>query len=242
MLDTGCWMLDAGVRCTIYKYKVYLTLKLGGEGLSEEYITLKARANDEYIVKHSRFIGYASPVSCSEEALEFIAEIRRRHYDATHNVYAYVLRNDNIRRYSDDGEPQGTAGLPVLDVLLKENIFDAALVVTRYFGGIMLGAGGLVRAYSHSAKIAVDAAVRVKMGLCSILEIICDYNFYSKLTIIINEFNAETLESVFAEDVKLTISLSIKDAENFQLKLIDSSGGKVNILKIGEKFAPLKII
>ena len=103
--------------------------------------------------RRSVFLGYASPVTTEEEALEFVAKIKKRHSDATHNVYAYILRG-SISRFSDDGEPHGTAGLPVLEVLRKEDVTDAVIVVTRYFGGILLGAGGLVRAYSASARNA----------------------------------------------------------------------------------------
>ena len=123
----------------------------------KDYITLNQRAQDEFVERKSRFIGTATPVSTQEEAIAFIDEMRSKYWDATHNVYAYILR-DGTKRYSDDGEPQGTAGVPVLDVLQKEGLTDLCVVVTRYFGGILLGAGGLVRAYSHGAKIAVDAA------------------------------------------------------------------------------------
>ena len=128
-----------------------------------DYLTLRKESSDEFIEKRSRFIGYAKPVTTQEEAMDFINAIRAKHWDATHNVYAYVLRDGQSRRYSDDGEPSGTAGVPVLDVLLKENITDCVVVATRYFGGVLLGAGGLVRAYSHTSKIAVEAAGIMKM-------------------------------------------------------------------------------
>ena len=116
-----------------------------------EYRTIKNESQDEFVVKKSRFIGYVKPVKTVEEAQEFISAIKTKHWDATHNVYAYVLRDGGVRRFSDDGEPQGTAGIPSLDVLIKENVVDCCVVVTRYFGGIMLGAGGLVRA-SHTVQ------------------------------------------------------------------------------------------
>ena len=125
---------------------------------AEEYRTLHSSSQDEFTEKRSRFIGYACPVTTEDEALAFIAKIKKQHWDAKHNVYAYVLRDWQIRRYSDDGEPQGTAGIPVLDVLIKGDVTDAVIVVTRYFGGILLGGGGLVRAYGHAASIAVRAA------------------------------------------------------------------------------------
>ena len=119
----------------------------------KEYKTVEKENNDEFIEKKSRFIGYIKPVKTQEEAVEFINSIKSRHWDATHNVYAYVLRENNIQRYSDDGEPSGTAGVPVLDVLLKNELVDVCVVVTRYFGGTMLGAGGLVCA---SSMLCVD--------------------------------------------------------------------------------------
>ena len=118
----------------------------------DSYRTISRAAEIQFVEKRSRFIGAARPVSVESEALEFIAERRKRHWDAAHNVYAYVLRQGQVQRYSDDGEPQGTAGIPVLDMLLKKNLTDCAVVVTRYFGGILLGTGGLVRAYTQSAN------------------------------------------------------------------------------------------
>ncbi|MEG1179529.1 MAG: YigZ family protein, partial [Oscillospiraceae bacterium] len=151
------------------------------------YRTIKYASSDEYIIKRSRFIGYATPVATQEQAIEFINSIKSKHWDATHNVYAYVLKDGQTRRYSDDGEPQGTAGMPVLDVLLKEELFDCAVVVTRYFGGIMLGAGGLVRAYSHSAKIAVDAIAIIEISLCVNSRLKCGYTYYGRVSSLISE-------------------------------------------------------
>ena len=122
------------------------------------YTTVKKPASAELIEKRSRFIGYVKPVKTQEEAVAFINEIKSKHWDATHNVYAYVIRGEGISRYSDDNEPQGTAGIPVLDAIRKRDITDCVVVVTRYFGGTLLGAGGLVRAYSASAKAGIDAA------------------------------------------------------------------------------------
>ena len=121
----------------------------------QSYITVKGNDQDEFVEKRSRFIGYIKHVETEKEATDFIAEIRTKHWDATHNVYAYVLRENGTMRYSDDNEPQGTAGIPVLDVLKKSEVTDVVVVVTRYFGGVLLGGGGLVRAYSHSASIAL---------------------------------------------------------------------------------------
>ena len=133
--------------------------------MQQEYTTIYSPAEDEFVERKSRFIGHIAPVQTEEEAQAFIAQIRQQHRDATHNTYAYILRS-GIKRYSDDGEPQGTAGVPMLECVEKEGLVDVAVVVTRYFGGILLGAGGLVRAYSHGAKIAVDAAQRKLMTTC----------------------------------------------------------------------------
>ena len=122
-----------------------------------EYKTIKKRASDEFIEKKSRFIGYIAPVETEDEAIAFINEIRTKHRDATHNVYAYSLRAGQVKRASDDGEPQGTGGVPMLNVLNGNELVDVCCVVTRYFGGTLLGVGGLVRAYTEGAKIAVAA-------------------------------------------------------------------------------------
>ena len=132
------------------------------------YVTIGKEGSATLVEKKSEFIGYAAHVENESEALDFIAKIKHRHSDARHNVYAYVLKKNNIMRYSDDGEPQGTAGMPVLDVIRKTGFTDAVIVVTRYFGGILLGTGGLVRAYSASAKLAVeDAGILDLSGISS---------------------------------------------------------------------------
>ena len=205
-----------------------------------DYLTLRKEAEDEFIEKRSRFIGYAKPVTTQEEAMDFINQIRAKHWDATHNVYAYVLREGQARRYSDDGEPSGTAGVPVLDVLLKENITDCVVVATRYFGGVMLGAGGLVRAYSHTSKIAVDAAGIMKMSVCSVMSVTCDYNFYGRLTSLIPEFGGITEDTEFGENVTVKFYLPKANEGLFDAKLVDSSLGKFSAVKICEKYAEIE--
>ncbi|MBQ1830507.1 MAG: YigZ family protein, partial [Ruminococcus sp.] len=125
--------------------------------MNKDYKTVAREASDEFVEKRSRFIGYVKPVKTEEEAVAFINQKRSEHWDARHNVYAYSLREGNIKRYSDDGEPSGTAGMPVLDVIVKNEIYDVCVVVTRYFGGVLLGTGGLVRAYSQGSKIALES-------------------------------------------------------------------------------------
>ncbi len=206
----------------------------------EDYLTLKQQSSDEFYEKRSRFIGYARPVSTQQEAVDFINEIRSIHWNATHNVYAYILRDGQTRRFSDDGEPSGTAGMPVLDVLVKENLTDCVVVATRYFGGVLLGAGGLVRAYSHTSKIAVEAAKIVKMSLCSVLCAECDYNFYSRLNSLVFDFGGTVERTDFGQRVRLEFFISKFSEPEFCAKLLDLSLGKVKIKKISEKYAQIE--
>ena len=204
-----------------------------------EYRTVEREAQDEFIEKRSRFIGYIKPVTEKQEAIDFINEKKSLHWDATHNVYAYILRNDNTQRYSDDGEPQGTAGIPVLDVMKKEGLTDCVIVATRYFGGILLGGGGLVRAYSHTAKIAVDAGIPVTMRLCSILKVNCDYNFYGRLNSLVPECSGVVDDTVFEENVSMKFHVPSENEGIFISKLTDLSLGKVSAEKIGEIFCKI---
>ncbi|SDZ15670.1 uncharacterized protein, YigZ family [Proteiniborus ethanoligenes] len=147
-----------------------------------KYRTIHSFGSDEIIINKSKFIGYAKPISNEEEAISFINEIKTKHRDATHNVYAYVYGdNNNIQRYSDDGEPNGTAGVPVLEVIKKEDLRNVVVVVTRYFGGIKLGAGGLVRAYTKGAKIGLDAGIIVDKILFKRVKVRIDYTLYGKV-------------------------------------------------------------
>lgn len=205
--------------------------------MEKAYRTIKNEAVDEFVEKKSRFIGYAKPVKTQEEAVSFISQIKQKHWDATHNVSAYVLRDQHIQRSSDDGEPSGTAGVPILDVLLKEDLVDVCVVVTRYFGGILLGAGGLIRAYSHGSKIAVDAAKIITMAPCSVLNLKVDYSFYDRLNVLLSEFSANIENSEFGENVSVTFSLDENSVSTFQEQLTQKSNGKYNAVKIGEKFA-----
>lgn len=204
---------------------------------NDSYKTLSCQAQDEYIVKHSRFIGYAKPVKTEKEAQEFIAEISKKHWDAKHNVYAYSVREGGIKRYSDDGEPQGTAGMPVLNVILQEDITDCVVVVTRYFGGILLGGGGLVRAYTHSAKIGIDAAGIVTLSKWTVCRISCDYTFYGKLETFIRDFGGVTENTDFGENVILEFRIEKGTEDAFDKKLKDLTNGKIGFEVTGEVIA-----
>ena len=201
-----------------------------------DYQTIKGSAEASFTEKKSEFIGYIRHVETDEEAVAFINEIRGMHRKATHNVYAYILRNGSVTRYSDDGEPQGTAGVPVFEVLRKEGLTDVCCVVTRYFGGILLGGGGLVRAYSHSAKIAVDAAEPMIMRSCYPFEITADYNLYGKLTNILPEFEVKITDTQFADNVTISLLCRTALADALTEKLIDTANGRITVQKGEESF------
>ena len=171
-----------------------------------------------------------------EEAVNFINTIKAKHRKAKHNVYAYILRKDNISRYSDDGEPQGTAGVPVLDVLQKRGLTDVCVVVTRYFGGILLGGGGLVRAYSHAASLACDAAHTMDMCLCHRLKICTDYGMYGKLTYILPNFETITVNSDFADSVTLELLVLSKKLSALISEITEITNGSAEITDCGELF------
>ncbi|NLZ45552.1 MAG: YigZ family protein [Clostridiales bacterium] len=195
------------------------------------YITIKGSAEASFIERKSEFIGYIKHVETPEEAIEFINEIKAKHRKATHNVYAYVLRDNNISRYSDDGEPQGTAGVPVLDVILKQNLTNVCVVVTRYFGGVLLGGGGLVRAYSHSCKIAIDASQKMNMCQCSEITAICDYSMYGKISNILPNYEVKITDTVFEDNVTIKILVKTQNLTLLSDKLIDISNGQIILEK-----------
>ena len=199
-----------------------------------EYKTISERCEARFVEKKSEFIGYLSPVKTEEEAIAFINEIRAMHRKATHNCYAYILRENRTARHSDDGEPSGTAGVPIYEVLRKEELCDVACVVTRYFGGIMLGAGGLVRAYTRGAKDAVYTAKIKVMAEAAKAEITVDYSLYGRLPQIFADFDARTESEDFADTVKVTVFVRWELAEKLKEKLIDSCNGKA-IVDISQK-------
>lgn len=201
-----------------------------------EYVTVKEYGCDEFVEKKSRFIGYCKPVSTQEEAVDFINEIRSKHWDATHNVYAYVLSDGQTMRYSDDGEPQGTAGVPVLDAVKKSGITNAVVVVTRYFGGIMLGAGGLVRAYSHGASIALTAAKPVTMQLCHNCIVSCTYNQYGKVSALIPSCGGVVDDSQFGEGVDILFHIPEDMLAKLNKELAEATSGEVEAMSDELKF------
>lgn len=199
-----------------------------------EYKTIAERCEARFIEKKSEFIGYLAPVETEEQAVEFINEIRAMHRKATHNCYAYILRENSAARHSDDGEPSGTAGVPIYDVLCREGLTDVACVVTRYFGGILLGAGGLVRAYTRGAKDAVDAATIKVMAQAEELEISVDYALYGRLPQIFAEFDVRVANEDFADLVKISVFVRAELAEKLKEKLVDSCNGKIVVESVQE--------
>lgn len=202
----------------------------------KSYKTVDREASGEFTEKRSRFIGYVCPVTTADEANAFIAKIKQKHWDARHNVYAYILRNDNIKRYSDDGEPQGTAGMPVLEVLEKSGVCDVCVVVTRYFGGILLGTGGLVRAYTQGAKLGLEAGGIIEMQPSSELEIECEYTLYGKMSVVIQNMSGEITDTQFTDKTKIRFLIASENEETVRKALFEASNGKITAEKLGEGY------
>lgn len=200
------------------------------------YKTIDTPVSCSFIEKRSEFIGHLCPVKTNEQAVDFINKIKSEHRKAKHNVYAYILRNNNIIRYSDDGEPQGTAGVPVLDVLQKQGLTDICCVVTRYFGGILLGGGGLVRAYSHSASLAVSQSRIMNMFSCFSVKLTMDYDLYGKVCYVLPEFEIKQTGSDFGNKVILNLNVKDKLYDSFLKKLTDITNGKIVIEKLEELY------
>ena len=203
-----------------------------------EYYIPTGDGEAEFVEKRSSFLGHVRLVETEEEAKEFIAQMKKKYYDARHNCWCYIIK-DGAERYSDDGEPQGTAGIPVLDVLEKTGVTDCAVVVTRYFGGIMLGAGGLVRAYSHSASIAVAAGGIVTRAMCARLKVTCDYYFYGKLSSLVPENGGVIEDTIFEDNVTLVFRMPVEIVDGFNAKLIDVSNGRYSVTKTDEFFSDI---
>lgn len=202
----------------------------------ESYRTVAGEGCGEYEVKRSRFLCYAAPVHTQDEATAFISSIKQKHWDARHNCSAYILREGGIKRFSDDGEPQGTAGMPILDVLEKSDVTDVCVVITRYFGGILLGAGGLVRAYSHSAALALEAGNVITMVKCAQCELTCDYTLYGRIPALIAEHDGKETGTDFTDNVTVRFRLPEDNVASFQNKLTELSSGKYRVSVQGTEF------
>ena len=201
----------------------------------EVRVTLLGYGEGELVEKKSIFTGYASPVNSEEEAIEFIKAVKKKHGDARHAVYAYMI-GANIARYTDDGEPQGTAGIPVLDVIRKSGFTDAVIVVVRYFGGILLGAGGLVRAYSAAAKLAVDAAQIVTYRTYRQFTLTVNYTDHGKLTTLLSSADPINDGIDYAENVKLSLALPEDKFEDFRSSVMEITAGRAVFTDNGTRF------
>ena len=209
--------------------------------MSEDYLTPAAYGEAELIEKRSRFIGRVWPVESEAEALEHLKEIRARHWDATHNVYAYILREGGTMRYSDDGEPQGTSGMPTLTVFRAKEIQNVLCVVTRYFGGILLGTGGLVRAYSQTAKMALAEAGIARVREWEELLIAAPYGMYEKIRRELELAGAVVTATDFGADVSLEALLEKGKSEALNRRLQELSSGAVEALILGSKFRAVRL-
>ena len=200
------------------------------------YKTLHEFGTDEITIEKSRFIGYAKPIKTEEEAVEFINEIKKKHKDARHNVWAYTVgKSMNIQRYSDDGEPQGTAGIPTLEVIKKEDLRDVVVVVTRYFGGIKLGAGGLVRAYTKGAKIGLEAGKIIEKVMYQEIKIKIDYNQLGKVQNEIMNMGYFIKDTIYEDNVEIIVYSRIKEKQAIIDKMNDITSATANIT-LGEEF------
>ena len=206
----------------------------------DEYLVPTKFGEDEFYEKKSHFIGRAWPVETEEEALARIQEMKKQHYDATHNCWAYIIR-DGAVRFSDDGEPGGTAGMPMLQVLQREGLFNCVCVVTRYFGGTLLGAGGLVRAYTKGAKIAVDAAGKSMKRVWSVLYVPCPYTFYERIKLEVAAFEGIIRDTQFGAEVELEILVAQPQAQAFLDKILDMTSGTVEGMETDKEYRAFPI-
>ena len=201
----------------------------------EEYLVPSGFGEAEFVEKKSRFIGRVWLAETEEEALARIQEMKKQHYDATHNCWAYIIK-DGPTRFSDDGEPGGTAGMPMVQVLQREGLSNIVCVVTRYFGGILLGAGGLVRAYTKGAKIAVDAAGKSMKRVWSVLYVPCPYTYYERIKLEIAAFGGIIRATDFGSEVELELLLPEAQTQPFLRRLTDLTAATVEALETGQEY------
>ena len=203
------------------------------------YKTLIRDAQDEFIVNKSRFIGHGRPCETEEEALAFLAEMRAKYRDATHNCYAYIIgANMGVMRYSDDGEPGGTAGMPIIEVMKARGVTNCAVVVTRYFGGVLLGAGGLVRAYSQGAAAAINASGVGVMHPTSRYLMEIPYPLLNRMDYFLKDEPVQVEDRTFTDVITYTLVVRCADEAGFLARLTDMSEGAVEPLRYEELYLP----
>ncbi|HIT32531.1 MAG TPA: YigZ family protein [Candidatus Enterenecus stercoripullorum] len=205
-----------------------------------EYYIPTASAEAELVEKRSRFIGQIQPVETEEQARAFLEAVKKKHYDARHNCWCYLLK-DGAVRYSDDGEPQGTAGQPMLGVFQKEGVTNLCCVVTRYFGGILLGAGGLVRAYTQAAKLALDAAGTSVVRRWVEVAVDCPYSFFERVKAEAAAQGGVPGEIIYAAQVTVQVLLPEERAADFGARMVELSAGACRAVELGEVFKPVQI-
>ena len=206
--------------------------------MTEQYKTVYEGGEGEIVEKKSRFIATVRPVETEEEALAFIEEMKKKYWDARHNCSAYVLgERQELMRCSDDGEPSGTAGKPILEVIKGNDIHNILIVVTRYFGGVLLGANGLVRAYSHSTALAIEAAQIKIMMPCYPVSIQTDYALYGKIAYHLPQEDILQLDTIFEDQVELKLLVRDTLWDKLKQELIDLTSGQVEIVSGGLQYA-----
>ena len=200
--------------------------------MSYEFCTIKGEKENLIVIERSKFICNIKGVENEEEAKEFIDLIRKKHSLATHNCYAYIADDKGlVQKFSDDGEPQGTAGLPMLEVLKNKRIYKTVAVVTRYYGGIKLGTGGLTRAYGGSVADCLNLASIAKMCTATLLEIVPDYEGYSRLLKLLNDENVATVDTKFGNYVNVEVAVKTDYLQTFKKKLLDAFNGKIDFVE-----------
>ena len=192
------------------------------------YLTIKGESKSEYIEKRSKFLGAAFPCETEGEALSILEKLRSQYWDARHNCFAFVVDSGRTSRFSDDGEPHGTAGKPILEVINGKGLVNVLVVVTRYFGGVLLGTGGLVRAYTAATKDALENAEIVEMMPCTVCEVCCDYQDHATL-LKLTETKAEILDTQFTEKVTLTFALKDEDIEDYKKALTETFSARLDL-------------
>lgn len=212
-------------------------MKKNGEVMGN-FKTVFAAAQDETVIEKSRFIGYCKPIESEEDATAFIEQIKKKHWDATHNVPVYVLgENYQVQRYSDDGEPSGTAGVPILSMLKAEGITNVCVVVTRYFGGVKLGTGGLVRAYTHTAKLGLEASIVIDKVLNQFWSVTLDYTQHGKVqNYLLGESRVIIDETLFTDLVVMNLYTAPDEMDSIQNKLIDLTNGQAQFQNLGQAY------
>lgn len=204
--------------------------------MADSYTTVLEYGKFEYEDRKSLFIGEALPVSCEAEAISFIESCKKRYPDAKHHVYAYVLKENSTTRFTDDREPQGTAGMPVLDTIRKKTCTDVVIVVTRYFGGTLLGTGGLVHAYTAAAVGALESAKIITYDVYAGVEIRVGYSDYQKLGNLFSDMDFRVSDTDYSDEIFIKGSIKLAEYESFRNKLTELTAGRAKTEKVGEKY------